>query len=131
MGFSFREFMDKEGLTPAKLVNQLKKELKANQVKTVKLRGAVGTGTLAKGKRIIAQSGIIYHGKDEDDYGDGETLIEWCEPDMATRQRARIDAHKLRGDYPAEKSEGKIDQTVNVTIRRFSEEPIENGQANP
>jgi hypothetical protein len=34
--------------------------------------------------------------------------------DWGTRQRARIDAHRLRGDYPAEQSKVSIDSRVEL-----------------
>lgn len=36
---------------------------------------------------------------------DGEVVSERIVKDMGVRQKARMDAHKLRGDYPAEKHE--------------------------
>jgi hypothetical protein len=45
------------------------------------------------------------------------TMIDW-----GTRQRARMDLHKLRGDYPAEKHDVDVKQPINVIIRKFSDE---------
>lgn len=102
---SMRTRMEENGLTDVALIKQLKKELKAHVTKTAKLRGAVTTGSLPKKHKILAQSGLIITTKDGDIYGDGDTVIAWNEVDWSTRQRARMDAHRLRGDYPAEKHE--------------------------
>jgi hypothetical protein len=64
-----------------------------------------------KGQRILSTSGQIVTTKDGEVFGDGDTVIAWNEVDWSTRQRARMDAHKLRGDYPAEKHEiSNVDQ---------------------
>lgn len=95
--------LEKHGITDDTLAIQLKAELKAKVTRTIKIKGAVSTDNLTKGHRIIATSGVIYHNKDGDDYGDGDTVISYNEIDWNTRQKARMDAHALRGDYPAEK----------------------------
>lgn len=38
----------------------------------------------------------------------GQVIEVRAVPDWNTRQRARMDAHKLRGDYPAERFEGDL-----------------------
>lgn len=43
-------------------------------------------------------------------------------PALDIRQRARIDAHKLRGDYPAEKHEVSGSITVDTGIKRDGDE---------
>ena len=52
--------------------------------------------------------------------GDGNTTIE-SEPLVAwqVRQKARMDAHKLRGDYPAE--ELKLDTALTVNVVNYAE----------
>ena len=95
--------LENEGLSLKALANQLKKELKAKITKTAKLRGAVSS--TKKGQHILSTSGQIVTTKDGEVFGDGDTVIAWNEVDWSTRQRARMDAHKLRGDYPAEKHE--------------------------
>lgn len=52
----------------------------------------------------------------------GEIIGERNLTDWGTRQRARIDAHKLRGDYPAE--EHKLNGTMNF-IPQFTPEDRE------
>ena len=64
------EALDAEGITLPYLSKQLKKELKAKEIKVFK----------SKNKVI---------------YSKGLNALD-------IQQRARIDAHKLRGDYPAE-----------------------------
>jgi hypothetical protein len=109
--------MEENGLTDLVLIKQLKKELKAHVTKTQKLRGAVTLNELKKGIRILSTSGQIITTKDGELFGDGDTVIAWNEVDWSTRQRARMDAHKLRGDYPADKHEltGKDGQPIAFT----------------
>ncbi len=102
---SMRDRMESHGLTDIVLIKQLKKELRAHVTHTAKLRGAVTPDELKRGIRILSESGQIITTKDGEVFGDGDTVIAWNEVDWTTRQRARMDAHKLRGDYPAEKKE--------------------------
>lgn len=46
-----------------------------------------------------------------------ENVINW-----ATRQKARMDAHKLRGDYPAEKKDVGGDIIVNINATPIEKE---------
>lgn len=76
--------MEDAGITDAKLIAQLKKELKA-------------TKTL-----YFQDKGIVT---------DEREVVDW-----AIRQKARQDAHELRGDYPAKKQE--LDHKGDITIHR-------------
>ena len=109
--------LENEGLSLKALTQALKKELKAKVTKTAKLKGAVTPGELKRGIRTLSVSGQIVTTKDGELFGDGDTVIAWNEVDWATRQRARMDAHKLRGDYPADKHEltGKDGQPIAFT----------------
>jgi hypothetical protein len=104
-GPSALEYFEQNGLTLPTLTKLLKRELKAKVTKSIKIKGAVSPDQLGRGRRIVAASGTIIQTKDGNDFGDGETVIEWDEVAWDLRQRARMDAHKLRGDYPAEKRE--------------------------
>jgi hypothetical protein len=104
-GPSALEYFERNGLTLPTLTKLLKRELKAKVTKSIKIKGAVSPDQLGKGRRIVATSGTMIETKDGHVYGDGETVIEWDEIAWDIRQRARVDAHKLRGDYPAEKRE--------------------------
>ncbi len=64
------EALEGEGITIKSLSKQLRKELKAKEIKVFNDKGT-----------IIYSDGV---------------------PALDIQQRARIDAHKLRGDYPAE-----------------------------
>lgn len=64
------EALEGEGITIKSLARQLRKELKAKEIKVFNDKG-----------KIIYSDGV---------------------PALEIQQRARIDAHKLRGDYPAE-----------------------------
>lgn len=102
-----------EGITLKALAKKLKAELNSKITRTQKVKGA--PGDLPRGFRRITTTGIVDIVQGEDgtvrEYSDGESLIQWDEADMAIRQRARMDAHKLRGDYPADtvKHSGEID----------------------
>lgn len=108
---AFRE----NGITPGYLVKKLKKELNAEKTVVHKVKGLAElpltpSGKPKKGLKILTTTGLIEtrlcpNGGTEREYSDGETLIAVNMIDWLTRQRARIDAHKLRGDYPAEKRE--------------------------
>lgn len=104
-GPSALEYFERNGLTLPALTKLLKRELKAKITKSIKVKGAVSQDQLGKGRRIVATSGTIIETKDSQAYGDGETVIEWDDIAWDIRQRARMDTHKLRGDYPAEKRE--------------------------
>jgi hypothetical protein len=105
-GPTFADLMASNGLTAGKLIHQLKKELKANSKKTVKVRGAVGKGQLKNGHKVVAVSGYVVETKEGTElYGTGETVLESSEPNWTIRQNARMDAQKLMGLYPAEKNE--------------------------
>lgn len=98
------EALKDQGLTPAYLTKKLKRELNAKVTKRTKVKGAIHPDNLAKGHKIVAESGVITHLKDgEETYGDGDTVIQTNEIDWPTRQKARQDAHKLRGDYAPDK----------------------------
>jgi len=46
----------------------------------------------------------------------GQIVNKLAVPDWNVRQRARMDAHKLRGDYPAEKIEGDLNTLVESLV---------------
>jgi hypothetical protein len=101
-----KEALDKHKITCDYLVRKLKSEMNAKETKTIKIKGAVSQDDLPKGFKIIAASGTLeYDEKGEQLFGDGETLIRYDPKALGIRQKARQDAHKLRGDYPAEKVE--------------------------
>lgn len=108
--------LDRLGLTAEYLGRKLKQELNAKTTRTQKLKGSPGSD-MPKKFRHVTTTGIIEMVRGEDgperEFSDGESLIQWDEADMGIRQRARMDAHKLRGDYPAEKHEvsGEINHT--------------------
>jgi len=72
--------LDSQGITPLFLAKRLKRELNAKEVKVFK-------------STICGEDGEC---GDETIYS--KPLVAWT-----IRQKARMDAHKLRGDYPAEK----------------------------
>ena len=109
--------LDAEGLGLAYLIKKLKRELDAKATKLQKIKGKIplndnGKPQLAKGTRIVTQSEKPSLDKEGELYDDGETVIAVDEIDWSTRQRARMDAHKLRGDYAPD----KVEHTGNVKI---------------
>ena len=100
--------LEKQGLTFDYLAKKLKRELNAKKTITQKVKGTPGN-EMPGGYRRIVTTGLIEYVKGEDgpekEYSDGDSLIQWDETAWDVRQRARIDAHKLRGDYPADKRE--------------------------
>ena len=100
--------LENHGLTFDYLAKKLKRELNAKKTITQKVKGTPGN-EMPGGYRCIVTTGLIEYVKGEDgpekEYSDGDSLIQWDETAWDVRQRARIDAHKLRGDYPAEKRE--------------------------
>lgn len=74
-----------EGLNARELARMLKRELKARETKAFK-----GTEETVAGRTITKKDVVIY----------SKPLAAWD-----IRQKARMDAHKLRGDYPPERRE--------------------------
>lgn len=97
------EPMEKEGITPEYLAKKLKAELEAEETKTFKVKGSVDKGALPQGFEIISDTGNTHESTRGNIYIDGETILQFNEITWRIRQEARKDAHKLRGDYPAEK----------------------------
>ena len=82
--------LDSQSITPIFLAKRLKKELNAKEVKAFK--------STVCGEDGECGDEIIY----------SKPLVAW-----GIRQKARMDAHKLRGDYPAEKHD--LSGSVHVT----------------
>jgi hypothetical protein len=102
--------LDDSGITVEMLAKQAKDELEANLTKIVKIKGGLDDDFLPEGYKVIGCSGT--------DATEGETIIESTEINWATRQKARQDMHKLRGDYPAEKHKIELDErSLNALLR--------------
>lgn len=96
----------REGITPEYLAKKLKKELNAKKDEKVKLKGAVMQKELPKGYKLVAVSRSLTKNKGEDRQLQlGESLIQYKAIAWGVRQRARQDAHRILGHYPAEKHE--------------------------
>lgn len=104
------EGLSNEGVTFTYLAKKLKKELNAHKVEVFKAK-ATTIERPAVGRPITTETEEVIYSK---------PLVAWD-----VRQKARQDAHKLRGDYPAEKKElsGSDGKPITVVIRKFSEEP--------
>lgn len=97
---AFQKEMVGRGIDSKFLITRLKRELNARETKIIKVKGAVRQEDLPKGFKIIATSGALEHDKEgKSVYGDGDTIIRYDPWAMGIQQRAREDAHKLRGDY--------------------------------
>jgi hypothetical protein len=120
-----REALDAAGLDLDFLVKKLKSELKAKISKTQKLKG--GVNELPRGFHKVTTTGFTEMKPGEEGpervYSDGETLIQWGEAAWDVRQRARIEAHKLRGDYPTERHQhdGGIDVIIRDCVKEGSD----------
>lgn len=125
--------IEESGLSFQKLLSKLKKELNWKETKTMKIKGAVDPESLPKGFKIVATTGIIEHraGEDggQDFFSDGETVIQWNEKSGGMRQRARMDAHKLRGDYPSKKIDHNLKGEVVVNIIKFTDSDFGNDKS--
>jgi hypothetical protein len=121
-----------EGVTLQYLAKKLKAELNSKISKIQKVKGS--PNELPRGYRRITTTGVVnvVQGEDgpEREYSDGESLIQWNEADMAIRQRARMDAHKLLNHYPAERHEhtgkdgGPIETKDTTTLEDLSDDAI-------
>ena len=102
--------MEAQGIRGSTLAKLLKEGLRAKETKTIKVKGTVDPNKLPRGYRVVAVSGrIIYDVDGNPKAGDGETVLEYDLKHHDIRQRSRSDAHKLRGDYPPEQREVKLD----------------------
>jgi len=103
----FKDTLIKGGIDDDFLIRQLKREFRAKEPKIIKVKGAINPEDLPAGFKVIASTGVIEHRKEGDEdvsfYSDGETIVQYKVHLIGTSQKARMDAHKLRGDYPAEK----------------------------
>jgi len=90
----FKSALNTGGIDDDFLIKQLKREFENEEPKTIKVRGHIDSRKLPKNYKVIARPL-----KNED----GDTVIEHKVHQIGISQKARIDVHKLRGDYPAEK----------------------------
>jgi len=98
-----REAMSAEGMDLSYLLKKLKREMNAKETKVFK--GA--SKDFEDGKLTETYEEAIY----------SKPLIAWD-----VRQKARQDAHKLRGDYPSEKVDHKVGFVQPLTIESLSPE---------
>jgi len=110
-----RGLYDSLGMTAEYLAKKHKEELNATKPTRLKVKGAVTqektpSGKVSKKKglpKIVAVTGLIETIKGdnglETNYTEGETVLEFHDADMSLRQKARMDATKMRAEYPNEK----------------------------
>lgn len=93
-----------KGITVDSLLDDLNRERKAKITRTQKIKGV--PNELKRRLKTVCTTGFIEKHKTRDgiekDYTEGESLVQWEEVNWDIRQKARIDAQKLLGLYPAE-----------------------------
>lgn len=109
----FKQVLDTGGIDDEYLIKQLKKEFENEEPKHIKSSGKLDSRTLPKNYKVIA--------KPTKDNPYGDTIIECRLHNIAISQKARMDVHKLRGDYPAEKIDHNLTGDINVNIIKFSD----------
>ena len=117
--------LETHGITVDYLIKKLKRELNAKETKIIKIKGAVKQEDLPKGFKVIGTSGHLSYDKEGAEvFGDGETVIRYDPQALGIRQKGRMDAHKLRGDYPAEKQEHSFTDlhTMTAVVREAMNE---------
>lgn len=122
----FKSVLNRGGIDDEFLVKRIKQELNAKETRVVKAKGALTADSLPKtkkgnvkpGYKIIGTSGVIET---------LNTLLAVDFIDWGIRQKARMDVHKLRGDYPAEKHELMTDRPLQINVVKFSDMEDENG----
>jgi hypothetical protein len=110
----FKDVLLKGGIDDKLLIKQLKKELRSKEPKIIKVKGSVKQEDLPLGFKVIADTGTVYEGEKGAVNLEGETIIQYKVANIGTMQKARMDVHRLRGDYPAEKHD--VDHTAEVKI---------------
>lgn len=96
----FQSAINLSGINDKFLIKQLKQELRAKTTKIQKVKGQLTEDDLPKTKSGKIKSGYRIIG-----YSSDETLVAIDMINHGIRQKARMDVHKLRSDYPAEKHE--------------------------
>lgn len=94
------------GITASSLAKQLKQELKAKTSNIIRVKGAVKEDRLKNGTKVLAISGYT---AEDGTFKTLETVLQIDHVAWDVRSKARMDAQKLLGLYPAEK--------VDVTYR--------------
>lgn len=112
------EAFDNHGITLDSLVKQLSKELKAKETKFVKVKKGV-LGSIEE--KIPAGVKKIWETSEE-------VLLAINAKAWGIQQNARQDAHKLRGDYPAEKLE--LSAKKPILVFSAGPNPTDNGKVN-
>lgn len=97
--------MEAKGLTNERLVDALLEEMEATDVKLLKVKA--GNLRTAPGLRVVAETGVQLGAGAP--LLDAESVLQVTTIDWGTRQKARMDAHKLKNQYPNAK------QDLNVT----------------
>lgn len=117
----FKDVLLKGGIDEGFLIDQLKKEFNSQEPKIIKIKGSIEQSELPEGFEVVANSGMVYEGEKGVVRLDGETIIQYKVDNIGTMQKARMDVHKLRGDYPAEKMDHNVKGDITVNIIKFSD----------
>lgn len=97
----FAEALEKIGVGHAYLAKKLKAELNARKTEVFKAKVSRLADPLNPAAGIVETEEVIY----------SRPMVDW-----KTRQEGRKDAHKLLGDYPAEKREHTFPGGIPVQI---------------
>jgi len=99
----YRKLLEAGGVTGEFLVQQIWAELHADKTSLQKVKGEV-EDLDAQTSKVVAQSKKRRKGEDGKPVSEVvETIVAVNEIAWDVRQKARMDAHRIRGDYPAEK----------------------------
>jgi len=101
------QWMDDEGLSEAALKRKHVSLISAQEVKHIKIKGAVTQEELPPGCRVIAVSGVVHDEKGEDGesselFGTGETIIEISGDALAIQAKVLDMGYRIKGSYAAE-----------------------------
>ena len=132
----FVDKLIKGGIDDEYLIRQLKREFKSKEPKIIKVKGAVDQAGLPRGFKVITTSGLIMEledaeGKKTLKAGNGETVLQYHVRNIGIAQKARMDAHKLRGDYPAEKHDLSIGGDIIVEVTKFGRSDCRKSNSDP
>lgn len=121
LGSPILKALDDEGLTPAFLAKRLKSELHAKETKVF----APSEKALLVILKTMKESGLDFKA-DAKKVLLNLLLYSKPLPSWDVRQKARQDAHKLRGDYPPDKQEHRFPDGP-VTFKVIYEDKPKNG----
>ena len=119
---------DKSGISLSRLLKDLKKELSAKETKLIKVKKNPPADKVLDeiSKSLGGQNAIVKSTRYRVIYETTEEILLAVDMvNWSTRQSARMDAHKLRGDYPA--APQKIEIEVKKPLVMISDANADSG----